>query len=128
MAKVFKKGQRVTLITKWDSKGTFTLTPAVVYSCGAKQMVLTHATTGVELGRHYLPKREQYSFGLVIDASEDAEAVALAQAAAWIANEIADYEDRMARPVFADNSEAYKNGVRQNYEAMKIATPSVIYR
>lgn len=56
MAKAFTKGQEVTYIADWNRKGTVTFRHAVVYSCGAKQMVLTDAETGEEMGRHFSPK------------------------------------------------------------------------
>lgn len=55
MAKAFKKAQEVTYISDWDRKGTVTFRHAVVYSCGMKQMVLTDAVTGEEMGRHFNP-------------------------------------------------------------------------
>lgn len=54
--KAFNKGEAVTLVGSWDNKGTFYFTQAVVYSCGTKQMVLTCAESGAELGRHYFPQ------------------------------------------------------------------------
>ena len=56
MTKAFRKGQEVTHIQNWDNKGTFTYTHAIVYSCGTKQMVLTDAANGREMGRHYQPE------------------------------------------------------------------------
>ena len=55
MTAAFKKGQKVTLVVDWDRKGTIAVTPAMVYSCGKRIMVLTHALTGEELGRNYRP-------------------------------------------------------------------------
>ena len=55
MSKAFNKGDQVTLIGSWDNKGTVFYRDAVVHSCGKKQMVLTCAATGEELGRHYAP-------------------------------------------------------------------------
>ena len=43
-------------------------------------MVLTDAETGKEIGRNFLPTREQYGFNVVVPASEDAVAVATEQA------------------------------------------------
>lgn len=57
MSKAFNKGDLVTLIGSWDNKGTVSYRDAIVHSCGKKQMVLTCATTGEELGRHYAPAR-----------------------------------------------------------------------
>ena len=51
----FKKGELVTHISDWDGNGTVYFYQAVVHSCGKKQMVLTHATTGEEMGRHFAP-------------------------------------------------------------------------
>ncbi|WP_026793179.1 hypothetical protein [Pleomorphomonas oryzae] len=55
MAKAFKKGDLVTLINNWDGRGTFSIQHAVVYSCGAKRMVLTDEQTGEEIGRNFQP-------------------------------------------------------------------------
>lgn len=55
MANGFRKGELVTYINDWDRKGTFSYTHAVVFSCGKKQMVLTDAVSGKELGRHFQP-------------------------------------------------------------------------
>lgn len=57
MSKTFTKGEQVTLISSWDNKGTVTFRDAVVYSCGKKQMVLTDAVSGEEIGRHFVPER-----------------------------------------------------------------------
>ena len=55
--KAFSKGEAVTLVQNWDSKGTISIRHAVVYSCGTKQMILTDAVTGDEIGRHFKPFR-----------------------------------------------------------------------
>lgn len=57
MSKAFTKGDAVTLLRSWDNKGTVTYTDAIVYSCGAKRMVITCAATGRELGRQFAPVR-----------------------------------------------------------------------
>jgi len=54
--KAFTKGQAVTYIVNFDENGLFVFRQAVVYSCGKKQMVLTDATTGEEIGRHFRPE------------------------------------------------------------------------
>lgn len=54
--KPFKKGENVTYIASWDDNGTFYFQQAIVESCGAKQMVLRHAETGVLMGRHFRPE------------------------------------------------------------------------
>lgn len=91
---MFKKNQAVTFIRNWDSKGTVAITPAIVHSCGKKRMVLTHATTGVELGREFRPQREGWSNELVVDASEDAHAVAM-EMAIRIREKFITYETKM---------------------------------
>jgi hypothetical protein len=55
MGKAFTKGQEVTILASWDNKGTVYYRDAIVHSCGQKQMVLTSAHTGEELGRHFRP-------------------------------------------------------------------------
>lgn len=56
MTKAFTKGQEVTYIASWDDKGSVFYRHAVVYSCGKKQMVLTDAVTGAEMGRNFKPE------------------------------------------------------------------------
>lgn len=55
MSKAFKKGDLVTIIGNWDSKGTAYFQHAIVHSCGTKRMVLTSEASGEELGRNFLP-------------------------------------------------------------------------
>lgn len=88
---MFKKSQNVNLVKSWDDKGTVSITPAIVYSCGKKQMVLTHAVTGEELGRNFKPMREGWAGELVLTIEENAETVAMEMAIVirekFIANE-----------------------------------------
>ena len=56
MSKAFTKGQKVTHLASWDSKGTVTYRDAIVHSCGTKQMVLTDEATGQEMGRRFSPE------------------------------------------------------------------------
>jgi len=51
----FTKGDKATLLGSLDNKGTVFHRDVIVHSCGRKQMVLTDATTGEELGRHFAP-------------------------------------------------------------------------
>ena len=77
----FKKGQEVWLIQSWNGKDTVSITPAVVYSCGKKQMILTHAETGAELGRNFAPSPTQLRWaGRVEPRSTDPEPIALKEA------------------------------------------------
>ena len=79
MIKQFTKGQAVHLIHSWDDLGTFSVTPAIVHSCGSKQMVLTHAVSGQELGRHFRPVEIQSNhFHRVVAHHTQAQAEALA--------------------------------------------------
>ena len=57
MTKAFKKGDEVTLIGSWDSKGTIWVREAIVGSCGTKRMALMDAETGACLGRNFEPVR-----------------------------------------------------------------------
>ena len=90
----FTKGQAVNFVKNWDSKGTVAVTPAIVHSCGKKRMVLTHATTGVELGREFRPQREGWHNEWVLTADEDANAFAMEQAIR-IRDEFIAYETKM---------------------------------
>lgn len=53
--KAFNKNDAVTYVCNWDNKGTFMFQHAVVYSCGAKQMILTDAINGEEMGHNFAP-------------------------------------------------------------------------
>lgn len=125
MAKEFKKGEAVTLVRNWNSKGEFAVTAAIVYSCGAKQMVLTDAETGYELGRNFLPTEKQYSRALVLKAGVDAQAVALECAKKFIADEIAEYERRLTIN-HPDFTPSYKAAIARHMEEAKAFVPSVV--
>lgn len=123
---MFTKGQRVNLIRNWDGKGTFFVTSAVVYSCGKKKMVLTNEKTGEELGRNFLPSRFQYNFALVVDVSEDANAVAAEQAALFIEYEIARYERILSNP--AVGSAAYIKAIEEDLKKARAFVVSVVFK
>lgn len=103
----FKKGDAVFLISDWDRKGTVRIIEARVYSCGKKQMILTSATTGKELGRHFWPQAElefsrKRGTGFAIKGTDrtEAEAMALKFAADVLAAEQARHGegyDRLIR-------------------------------
>lgn len=108
MNKSFKKGQEVTYIASWDDKGTFYFRHAVVYSCGAKQMVLTDAATGAEMGRHFRPEAGDLTdvcgfiggtFPRMTD--EEATATCLALAARYIERSRAHYIERSSHPSYS---------------------------
>lgn len=122
----FKKNQNVFLIQSWNGKGEFQVVTAIVYSCGKKQMVLTDANTGRELGRNYLPTREQRArFDLVINDNEDARAIAMEQAAKFIAYEIARYERIVSNFEVSKPSEAYRTAILKALEEARNFIPSI---
>lgn len=53
--KQFKKGDKVTVFSDWDSRGTIKATQCIVLSCGKKQMTLALESTGENSGRNYRP-------------------------------------------------------------------------
>lgn len=53
--KKFKKGDLVTVISNWDSKGTVTYRHAIVHSCGPKRMTLFCETYDDCMGRNFRP-------------------------------------------------------------------------
>ena len=94
--KNFVKGQEVTYISSWDGKGTFRFTHGIVYSAGQKQMILTDAVSGEEMGRNYRPY-----IGMVVGTfprMTDAEATeaCIKAAAGWLPTEIASHKRLIA--------------------------------
>lgn len=92
MAKEFTKGEQVVYVGSWDRKGRVYARPAIVHSCGNKRMVLIDAATGIEMGNHFLPTRQQHGYDLVIRATENVEAIALEVGQIIIARETAHYD------------------------------------
>jgi hypothetical protein len=121
----FKKSQSVFLISSWNDKGRVQIVPAVVHSCGKKQMVLTNATTGEELGRHFRPQEDQYNFVVVVDASADAESIAFNFGDALIDFEIRNYTRIIEKSQKA--SSAYRAAIAKDLEAMKVAESSIFW-
>jgi hypothetical protein len=111
MTKAFNKGDEVTFIGDWDRCGSTYFRHAVVYSCGKKQMVLTDAATGVEMGRYYRPERAELGAGGTFPRMTDAEAhaAALALAENILIKERAHFEHCLT----IDASEGYKNSIRK---------------
>lgn len=127
----FKKGQEVTIIRKWSRDCTTYAQKAIVYSCGKKQMILTCAITGEELGRNFLPKAEQYSEGVVILGHDDAtiERESLTLSARIIDSEIKRYEHIMSTEYWANEaSQSYKAAITKDYNEAKTFTPKFIVR
>ena len=99
MTKAFKKGDKVTIISDWDKKGTCSYQDAIVHSCGKKQMVLTCAETGKELGHHFRPERDQYGRAAVFPRMTRDEAIAatLSFAKVIVENEIVQANNRLSQ-------------------------------
>lgn len=116
MTKAFNKGDAVTYIGDWDRKGATFFRHAVVYSCGKKQMVLTDAETGEEIGRHFTPARAEIGQGGTFARLTDAEATAAALAFAQ--NVIASETARLERCLQIDAEEGYKNAIRKSLAAL----------
>jgi hypothetical protein len=114
MGKAFTKGQEVTQIADWDRKGTVTFRHAVVYSCGAKQMVLTDAETGEEMGRNFRPVVGEVCGTFPRMTDEEARAACLRAAEAILDYERAHYN----RCLSGGHSEAYNASVRKDLAAL----------
>jgi len=113
MSKDFIKGQAVTFVQDWDRKGTVYFRHAVVFSCGTKQMVLTDAKTGEEMGRHFNPSlgvrysNEGQTFPRLSD--EEAIAVCLKLGAERVQSE----KTRLEHCLTLGYSEDYDNATRR---------------
>jgi hypothetical protein len=126
MATAFRKGQKVTFIADWDRKGTVTFRHAVVYSCGMKQMVLTDAVTGDEMGRHFKPAVGSLETiktdncyrmaGGTFPRMTDEEAV---EAGLKVAAAIQQYErEHFARCLAGGHGEGYNMSIRKDIDAL----------
>jgi len=117
MTKAFNKGDEVTYISDWDRKGTVFFRHAIVYSCGKKQMVLTDAETGEEMGRHFIPARAEIGNAGTFARMTDAEAAAAALALAdnILVSETAHFERCLQNDTAG---EGYKNSIRKSLAAL----------
>ena len=113
MTKAFNKGDEVTYISDWDRRGTALFRHAIVYSCGKKQMVLTDAETGEEMGRHFRPERAEIGRGGTFARLTDAEATAAALALAEniLIDQTAHYERCLQNDAAG---EGYKSSIRKS--------------
>jgi hypothetical protein len=113
MTKAFNKGDAVTLVSDWDRKGSTYYRHAIVYSCGKKQMVLTDAETGEEIGRHFRPERAELgndgTFARMTD--DEATAAGLVLAVNILARETAQFERCLQDDIAG---EGYKNAIRRS--------------
>jgi hypothetical protein len=119
MTSAFKKGQAVTLFSSWDDKGTIYYRQAVVYSCGQKQMVLTDALTGKEIGRNFRPV---VASGAALGTrprmtDDDAAALCLDLAAAYLADQKASMEHSIAHYARGE-SDPYTQAMRRGIAAL----------
>jgi len=113
-AKAFTKGQLVTLIGSWDEQGTAYYRDAVVYSCGAKQMVLTDEATGEEIGRHFKPAVGDFDNGGTFPrmTQEEAEAACLVVGTNVVVRQRAHYASR--RVQFGGSCRFYDAGLNES--------------
>ena len=118
--KDFTKGDRVTLIRDWNDKGAVYFNQAIVFSCGAKRMILTDEETGEELGRNYSPKLAANGALGTRPRVEGAELIAeaFAVAAASQARRIARFEDRATSPDVYPTAAA--NAVSARNETLRV--------
>lgn len=114
MAKAFKKGEAVTYIADWDCKGTVYFRHAIVYSCGAKQMVLTDSTTGVEMGRNFRPIVGEI-IGTFPRMSDEAAVTKCLEAGASI---VASERARFDRCLAAGHGESYNAAIREDIDQL----------
>jgi len=108
---MFKKGEKVSYISDWDRKGTVVTREAIVYSCGKKQMILTCAISGKEIGRNFKPQ--------VAEAGETGtykllEGDALQAAAMLVAEKVLEKERaHFARCLAIGAGANYDDGIRK---------------
>jgi hypothetical protein len=122
MTKAFTKGQEVTYISDWDRKGTVTYRHAVVYSCGKKQMVLTDAETGEEMGRHFDPFQGSletvslgYGFKMAGGTFPRMTAEEAVEAGLKVAASIQEYErQHFARCLAGNHGAGYDASIRES--------------
>jgi len=112
----FKKNELVTYIADWDRKGTVTFRHAVVYSCGKRQMVLTDAETGVEMGRNFAPVVGELTGTFPRMTDEEARSACLVAGAAITEKEAADINLRIERSTSESYSEAMRKGLVELHE------------
>lgn len=107
MAKKYRKGDAVAVLTSWDDKGTVQIRRATVHSCGRKVMRLIDARTGELFGTEYRPENpEIHAHGshVISDAADaNLEQIALADGAAVVAQE----RDRMVRQIAQNAANAH---------------------
>jgi hypothetical protein len=117
--KTFTKGQPVTFLQNWDSKGTVRIVELTVYSCGKKQMVLVDGSGTKFEGRHFYPSETQHSYSRVVArlTKDDAVAAALALGAEVVAGERGRMEKMIAHYDYGEQA-GYTKAVRRDIAAL----------
>lgn len=117
--KTFTKGQAVTFLQNWDSKGTVRIVDLTVYSCGKKQMVLVDGSGTKFEGRHFYPSETQHSYSRVVArlTKDDAVAAALALGAEVVAGERGRMEKMIAHYDYGEQA-GYTKAVRRDIAAL----------
>jgi len=123
-APAFTKGDRVTLITRWNSKAVFTVRNAVVAAAGPKQMHLIDAETGEEMGRNYRPSHQQPS-GVCLFTTSDADALtmALEMSAMWKATELLRMHNAISRN---PGDVGYERAMRKQIADLEACEPAAM--
>ncbi len=120
MTTKFKKGDAVTHLANWDSKGTVYYYHATVRSCGKVQMLLTYED-GIDTGGHHQPdggdilKIRHYG-GVTMHrlTDEEAEAACLVAGAALIASQRAHFAHCQA----GGHGEGYNRSIQKDIDAL----------
>jgi len=119
MAKVFTKGEQVTLIQKWDDDFVVTARKAIVGAAGEKRMTLVDALTGQCIGKDFTPTIDRRYDMKVIKNGADVEAEGLALSADMIRESAQLNASKLNNDAF--NQEAINN----NIDRLSALTPSV---
>jgi hypothetical protein len=122
---VFKKGQEVVVLGRWNDAALFYAMPMFVYSAGKKQMVLVDANGVKFAGANFVPAERQHNeFHWVKPAMPMEEALEQARAMAveWKAYKMAHYE----RCLKANGGEAYDRAIRKDMAELEAAVPAAL--
>lgn len=123
---MFKKGQKVLVLARWDHLAKFYVREAVVHACGKKQMVLAKLD-GECIGRNYLPAEKQWGDMVVVPMMdlEAAKARALEMAHEWKARELARFAECIVKagPI---GGPGYVAAIEKDIAALEAAVPCAI--
>lgn len=112
---MFTKGQQVTFLCNWDSKGTVAIVDLIVHSCGKKQMILVDDQGIKYQGRLFFPTEDQLNFSRVVSrlSPEAAEALALEIGAQVATHEAAEKLRKIAHYGYGEEH-AYTRSMRKS--------------